>query len=572
MKTLAIIGMGPRGLYALENVLAQLSKSKKVVEITIFESYDRLGAGPVWDENQSESNWINITERALDGITARPELWYSDICINAFPSYHQWCKFSQKDNDPDTFPPRKKLGKYLNQRCESLKKDLEKSQIIDFIRSNVKNIDVSAGTFSIETEDNIYNSEDVLLTIGHQPTQLSEQIENWKSHCAVKNEMSVYAEPYPVKQFKTLKNTTDITIGLRGFGLAMIDVMRYLVINDFGNFKVVDSETFETVYYKSKAQNLRLVPFSLDGLPLSPKPLNKSIDDWYLPTTTELQNFKSEIESAAQTTNSGDSINFLIEPIAKIAAFIFYALGERRIETAHNKSEIEAITVDYLKDEKFQHALIQDETLSTYDLINSYINMALGEAEVSLDYCLWQVWRHCQPTLYEAFSYANVSDETIKKVIALDERSKRFSYGPPIESMQQILALVDAEIMTLDYTDNPEIELSAKGWKLSSTSDKSITTSVMINSVLDAPKLLDVNSSIIKSLLQNEMIQPMHSDLGIETFPNAYVKSDDKNEHMSLAILGRLAKGSVIGVDAILECFGSRIENWAKVYVENHED
>ncbi|MEM1215355.1 MAG: hypothetical protein AAGJ82_06710 [Bacteroidota bacterium] len=30
-------------------------------------------------------------------------------------------------------------------------------------------------------------------------------------------------------------------------------------------------------------------------------------------------------------------------------------------------------------------------------------------------------------------------------------------------------------------------------------------------------------------------------------------------------LLGRLAKGSVIGVDAILKCFGERKRQWAKV-------
>ncbi|WP_262486210.1 hypothetical protein [Gillisia marina] len=31
-----------------------------------------------------------------------------------------------------------------------------------------------------------------------------------------------------------------------------------------------------------------------------------------------------------------------------------------------------------------------------------------------------------------------------------------------------------------------------------------------------------------------------------------------------MAVLGRLSKGSVIGVDAILECFGPRVTDWAK--------
>lgn len=89
----------------------------------------------------------------------------------------------------------------------------------------------------------------------------------------------------------------------------------------------------------------------------------------------------------------------------------------------------------------------------------------------------------------------------------------------------------------------------------------------MINSVLDAPKLLDVTSPLIKNLLQNDLIQPIHSKLGIETTADGYVITPDDKNDVPIAVLGRLAKGSVIGVDAILECFGPRIEDWAKAYV-----
>ncbi|NNE32886.1 MAG: hypothetical protein HKN40_11010, partial [Winogradskyella sp.] len=192
----------------------------------------------------------------------------------------------------------------------------------------------------------------------------------------------------------------------------------------------------------------------------------------------------------------------------------------------------------------------------------------LGNAKVSLDYCVWQVWRHCQPSLYEAFSHAQVKKQIIKKVITLDERSKRFSYGPPIESMQQLLALVDAQIVTLDFVEDPDISLTEDGWRLKNGDDSISTSTVMVNSVLDAPKLLEINSEIIQKLLSHDLIQPIHSDLGIETRKNGFVKTADDKPDVSIAVLGRLAKGSVIGVDAILECFGPRIEDWAEAYVK----
>ena len=380
--------------------------------------------------------------------------------------------------------------------------------------------------------------------------------------------MALFEDAYPITQLKTIKNRTNINIGLRGFGLTMIDVMRYLTINDFGNFKVINKDTFETIYYKSKVQDLKLFPSSLDGLPLVPKPLNESIDKWYQPTEKELDLFKSEIEAVSQHRTETDSIDFLTHPIAKITSRVFLDLKEKSLAHTLSSSELEIIVLNWLNDDNYSHPLIQDHNISTYKLIQNYIDMALGTIPISLDYCIGQVWRHCQPTLYKTFSHTKVNNDIIEKVIALDERSKRYSYGPPIESMQQVLALVDANILILDFVNDPNINLIAEGWILTNSKNKSVSCSVMINSVLDAPKLLEVNTPLIKNLLQNDLIQPIHSKLGIETTADGYVITPKDKDDVPIAVLGRLAKGSVIGVDAILECFGPRIEDWAKAYVK----
>ncbi|WP_178988594.1 FAD/NAD(P)-binding protein [Winogradskyella schleiferi] len=573
MKTLAIIGFGPRGLYALENLLIDLSKSNRTVEIVVFEASETLGAGHVWKEEQPDSNWINITERALSGIEKRPKIKYGNIIVKGFPSYHQWCNFSLQPSENDTFPSRNKLGRYLNERYDSIEKSLGILNTFKIISVEVQSIDYNDnGKVIVRTNTESWVCDDVLLTIGHQPTELSEQMKTWKSYAKSKTNVSVFENPYPVSNLNVVKNTTDITMGIRGFGLGMIDVMRYLVINNFGNFKVVDNATLKTVYYKVKKQHLTLIPFSLDGLPLVPKPLNEIIDNWYKPTNKELGFFKAEIEAVAQTEKEVHTIDFLTKPMATIASRIFLDLKEKAFAHKFSAIELEAIVTNWLKNDDFQHELLQDENIPIDKLIQTYIDMALGEIPVSLDFCIGQVWRHCQPTLYAAFSHAKSNSKTIKKVIDLDERSKRYSYGPPIESMQQVLALVDANVLNLDFVNDPHIELESDGWLLTNAENKIVRCSVMINSILDAPKLLEINTDLVKSLLQNDLIQPIHSELGIETSEDGYVITPNDQPNVPIAVLGRLAKGSVIGVDAILECFGPRIEDWATAYVAKLED
>lgn len=572
MKSLAIIGMGPRGLYALENFLNQFSKYNKQINLLVFEASDTPGAGSVWHVQQPESNWINITERALVGLEERPKIVYNNTTIEDFPSYHNWCNFSQTEEEPDRFPPRKKLGIYLNERFNSIANSLKESKGFRVVKSNVTSLELKDNAVLIKSEEASWTCDDVLLTIGHQPTKLSEQLETWKTYFEDKNHIKLFKEPYPIEHLRSIKNKENQTIGIRGFGLAMIDVMRNLVINDYGNFKTVDNTTFQTVYYKVKEQGLRLIPFSLDGLPMGPKPINEKIDNWYKPSENELSFIKNKIESITETQRDTNKIDFLIKPMAKIGAKVFERLGNRTSQHHLETASIEAIIVNFLNDDDYKHELIQDKTIATYDLISAYVNMALGKASVSLDYCIWQVWRHCQPMLYKTISHAILNNETINKVISLDERSKRFSYGPPLESMQQILALVDANIIDLSFTNNPDIKLIETGWELKNKSKDTVVCNAMINSVLDPPQLLKINSPLILNLLNDDLIQPVHSDLGIETKANGYVVSDDEDKHIPIAILGRLVKGSVLGVDAILECFGKRIEDWAESYVKKLTD
>ena len=565
MKDFAIIGVGPRGLFGLERLLISLEKTNKPLKITLFEPSDNPGASHVWDINQASSNLVNINERALTGLIARPEIIFDNKKIHAFPSYHNWTNFSQSENDPDTFPPRKKIGKYLNERFLSIAKSLKKSSLFKIIQTKITSINLIENILNLTSEENkTYTFNEILITIGHQPTELAKQLKTWKKH----QNSNLFEDPYPVSQFKNLKNKSNITIGIRGFGLAMIDVMRALTINNFGTFKIIDPLTFKTEYKQTTSQNLKLAPFSLDGKPLAPKPLNENIDNWYKPTKYELENFKNEIKKTIDSNQKVDNIDFLIKPISKIASRVFLDLNKKAIVHDLEAKNLQEIALNWLNDEDFEHPILQCTSISTYKLIQYYIAMALGTTPVSFDYCLGQVWRHCQPSLYASFSYAKIDNDIIEKVITLDDRTKRYSYGPPIESMQQILALVDAQILSLKYINNPEIEITNQSWLFKNKNESAIHLNKMINSVLDAPKLLDVNAPIIKSLLNNDLIQPIHTKLGIDTKTDGRVISYNSENQLPISVLGRLSKGSVIGVDAILECFGKRIEDWADAYTK----
>ncbi|MFK8101160.1 MAG: FAD/NAD(P)-binding protein [Saprospiraceae bacterium] len=574
-RILGIVGIGPRGLYALEQLLTELEKrrSKRALVLYLFEATGKFGNGAVYDTNQVETNWINISERILC-LAKRPIINWGKLIIPAFPSYHEWHEIKPQElslTQADNYPPRAKLGLYLKERFDSLIQPLLTAEVVRLIDERVETIDLlEDGKLSLQTSLQTFDEiDEVLLTIGHQPTDISKQISTWESYFATNSENVLFKKPYPIQAILNSENLSpESTIGIRGFGLAMIDVVR-AIANQFGTFSLVDESTHKCSYEAKQPLSKFFVPFSLDGLPPAPKPLNAKLDRWYQPTEAQLTQFESNIGNHKQQREASNP-DFLIDAIVPIAAALYTKLPQRYNLSKLTTAEIERIVRSWFKEERYMHPLIFSIDQSAQKIMQAFVGMATGMEEVSLDFCIGQVWRHCQPSIYEKLSFNECADEVFVEIIELDERMKRYAYGPPVESIQQLLALIEQGALTLDLVENPEINLSPAGWKLQAN-EKEITVDLMINSVLDAPQIKSVNSPLIKKLLANELIQPLHDDYGVLTQESAYLVPEKEDQVVPIALLGRLAKGTIIGVDAILECFGERPKRWAAEAVNRHE-
>ncbi|MGB5822172.1 MAG: FAD/NAD(P)-binding protein [Saonia sp.] len=572
IKNLAIVGGGPRGLSALESIYGHMAIKGGLTsfQTMFFESRELPGAGHVYDADQPDTNWLNVSERGLT-ISGRQEVKCDDFLIPSFPSYQEWAGYDKNENSgsvPDKFPLRSTLGKYLYERYVSIASVLEKANLLQVIKGEVIEMDWNEGKFTIALKDGtIHQSEELVLTIGHQSTKNSKQILDWSAYVEENNMVELITKPYPVSDIlKSKLLGTYSVVALRGFGLAMIDVMRALTIGLGGEFKVVDEATQKMIYLKSGKEPSEIVPFSLDGLPMAPKLLNLEIDRWFFPTDEEKEDFKTTVGHIAEKGTATD-IQFLIGTIEPIAFRVFKDLGDKAYSYDLEEEELHKIINAWLSDEEFEHPLIVPKTNTAEETLKAFVGMATGTESISLDFCIGHVWRHCQPTLYKAVSFSNLEAEIIADIVELDERIKRYSYGPPVASLQQLLALIKIGIVTLDFVNDPDIRTTEKGWELSK-GKKSIIADLMINSVLDPPKLLDIDSPIVCNLLHESLVEPVHGELGIETYKNGCVALSEERDKIPLAVLGRLSKGTLIGVDAILECFGLRSELWAEGVVE----
>lgn len=571
-RTLAIVGCGPRGLSALESLFLNLAAhpAHGRIKVVLFEETNQFGSGPVYDSRQTPSNWINVSQRVLT-LAERPEIKLGTVILPAFPSYHAWSKVDPSawsEARADVYPPRAAVGRYLQERFTSIAAPLVQANIATRVSDRVDDVALADAHVVLTTRTGAqYTVDEVLLTIGHQPTERDAQLKTWHAFAQENDRVRLFTDPYPIRQFFTGPGMAGAVVGLRGFGLAMMDVVRGIVEGLDGTFVKGHDRSQSLTFIAGARAPKCFVPFSLDGLPMSPKPLNAKIDAWFEPEAAQRRLFEQKIGSEKVQANASGP-EFLIEAIAPIAGAIYSRLNPDQARPFSTEALTE-LTRKWLADSTFEHPLIVSKKVPPEEVMSKYVAMATGSAAVSLDYCIGQVWRHCQPSIYKCLSFSACTEAVIASIIELDERMKRYAYGPPVESIQQLLALVSAEVMTLAVVDDPDIELTPAGWKLTQ-GEASVTADVMINSVVDAPAVRAVQSPLMRNMLQNELIQPVHDDLGVATDEHGYVVSTDQHKQLPIALLGRLAKGTIIGVDALLECFGRRPELWAEKAAARH--
>ncbi|WP_298950911.1 FAD/NAD(P)-binding protein [uncultured Nonlabens sp.] len=567
MKRIAIIGCGPRGLHSLECLINSLSRKRdNNIHITIYDDQPELGSGQVWKTDQAKSNWLNISDRALINLKGRSETYYKSCKIPRFPSFIDWIEKYHNhalSDQIDQFPPRKIMGSYLHQRFTSIATTLINHEILEVKTEKVNELTYKNPYFIMTDAHNIsHQYDECLLTIGHQPTKDDDQIKSWKEQCK-KGAGKLFDNPYEYEKEVLDKVTENDKVALRGFGLAMIDLTRILTVEKGAEFKKIKDSDF-LKYIPSDTSIKKIVPFSLNGLPAVPKPLGKEVDQLFTPDTAQICSFKSKIVHSLQSVGTLKDLNFLYD------AFLDVAIPLHNKNASVNNSvedkSVFSIAKKWMRDMSYKHELILDTSIGCKQYMKATAQMAMGKTTVSLDYTLGQVWRHLQPSMYELFSHCDLNDLIMGDLIKLDESTKRYSYGPPVESILQLIALEEAGVLDLNYIKNPSINSNVKGWKLNNN-QQTQHINVMINTVLDTPRLVDIESGLITDLMKNDLLKPVTSDLGVFTNKDGTVQLDTQDNRIHLTMLGRNCKGSVMGVDAILECFGKRIEDWADAIV-----
>ena len=530
---IAIIGMGPRGLGALEALATQLSSTNLTVDVDIFDPVEHLGAGPNFCPGESEFCLLNIPVREVS--VAPPE----------FPgaTVGQFSDWPSLADDPDKFPPRAILGEYFEERYRDLARNA-KALHLSQRPETVTDIQSDGDGWWIETDHQRFGPySEVLLTQGQPATKPDKQLARWIDH-ARKNGVDLMPAYPGTDLLKAAKNWAGKNVAIRGLGLSTLDVLRILTCGLGGRFE-------NGHYQRSGQEPACILPFSLNGHAPVAKPDNADLDKRFDPTEDETNAFETALEEATDKAPEAalDRLcEALIEPVLRI-------LNEAG--NPLNASDVKR----WLSTER--DAPGSQETQSPTEALRTGVSIAEGETPPSIGYVLGQLWRKWQNALRIGFNSAQITPETAKALIGFDEGLKRYSYGPPVRSAKELLALIDAGLVDLRAADDPDITLVEDGWQMFQDGTV-MTVSAIVDAVMPPPALEQSTDSLMISLISNGKICALQDGLGAQTQADGQLLIQDGNVQLGLSLLGRQALGSVIAVDSIHDCFGAATDRWAK--------
>ncbi|MHA7056080.1 FAD/NAD(P)-binding protein [Aquimarina sp. M1] len=507
-----IIGLGPKGLYALERLLAQI-KSRNIqipIAIHIFNQNPFFGPGNVYRNDQAPYLIMNYANKNID-------IWSRELpepIVKETPDFTEW--LVKKTGTPtekliDGFASRAMVGSYL---MESFTRLCENAPLNVKITTHVTTIQKIAkrdGRIRLhstckETHHPI-TFDTLMLTTGH----LSNG-----AHFDTKKLSESYIEfIYPVSQ-KLSHIEADAKVAIRGFGLTGIDAILALTEGSGGRF---ESNTNGTLSYTASGKEPRAIfPFSRTGLPMVPRGTDSSDSNplRFFTEKTVLEfrdkpyiSFPEDILPLIKREVTFNYYKVIFKKYRRRLNFSSdYNTIDRQIAQFHNTFPSEK-RFDW---EAFINPFPSQKTLSHKD-IYGYVKLLIDEAEKGLDnspiMAAAGTWRQISPVFNILYSYAGLDaashhlfDTTYFGLF------NRIAYGPPIINMKKIMALAEAGIVDFSFIRSPKISMFTEDdftrYKLSN-GRKKIEVDYLINARVPRNETRNENS-LYANLLKEGLV------------------------------------------------------------------
>ncbi len=405
--SIAIVGCGPKGLYALDSLCqAVRGVPARQFDVHIFEPACFPGAGPIYDPAQPDVLLMNFPAYMIDAWTG-----------GRGPSLLSWLKSAGVPYTAGAYVPRAWVGRYLNDCFDRVLETAPDNMRITLHPKTVTTLRQVTGAWQVSPGAVLV--DEVLVTTGHQ---------DWTRRTQASRTGTI-ASPFPIADALTSAAVpSGCAVSCKGFALTFLDTVLALTEGRGGVFCMAEQSYS---YRPSGSEPALIAPFSRSG-----RPMRAKVDtDRFLPP--QGHRLVQEHSRAFETTLAEATDVTFRDTIWPALLRIADAMLQQP----------EGMAADGFaswREQVFTAKRCRAEMLLGYEI-------AKGVAAPDSLWALGEIWRRCYPTIVGWISHRDLAadDAAFFREIAVE--MERLAFGPPAQNIGKLLCLESIGLVSFDH-------------------------------------------------------------------------------------------------------------------------
>lgn len=480
VHSVAIIGIGPRGTYAIDfltRILAAYPLDERV-DVHLVEPHE-FGAGNVYCTTQPEYLLMNTAASQLTAF-ADEKLGSLDP-FEPGPSMHAWLQASGVALGPDEFPARAAHGRYLNAALKTICERALPRVTIHPWKCRALDLQSMDGRHQITLEEGFtpIMADVVLLTTGHSShaSAMHDKLSAFSAEQHRRGNKKIRFLPsiYPVERnIETLD--ADLCLGIVGLGLTFLDGLAAATVGKGGRFE--RDRLGQLVYHRS-GNEPKIVSWSLKGLPPSARAHNQKGATFRQPAHFLTRPRIDALRAKALSRTGTRQLDFQRDVLPLLLLemeYVYYnalcgrAFGARYLACAEDSAARAQHIAEVEPGSRFHWDHLADplagRTFASKDEYTAVLKEKIREdiAEASLGNingpykAAADVLNDVQGNIRYAVEFAGLTAEShcwVDRVFW--PLHHRIAAGPPSFRLEELLALMDAGVLDISFGPAPSL-------------------------------------------------------------------------------------------------------------------
>jgi uncharacterized NAD(P)/FAD-binding protein YdhS len=567
---LCIVGGGPRGTYVLLNMLTawRTRPLSGRLRIDIVEPVE-FGAGAIYHTRQPDFLRLNTI---ISQVTAYPD----DTVLSPLPklqgpTLYEWYRTGDNGLADDSYPSRRDTGRYLASVFRELVDDAPSSVTIECHRTTAVDMHkTDRNEWHIHLDDGKkLTCHAAVLAVGCAACTQTESaiLANTFGIPRSLAEERFVARPYPIEATLARVKSRE-TIGILGLGLTALDIIRACTVGRGGKFVREGSK----LRYLAGGDEPHIVAWSRSGLPLmaraaNQKPIDQKVQARFL-TEETIDGLRQERLLAAGTTKLDFLEDLLPLLLREMEDAYEAALASEAAVPEHNgcHEHPPATHVNGCNSFNWQQLVspLPSDALQSEDAFKAffldYVRHDIAEAHrgnmSSPVKSACDVIRDLRDKLRYAVEFGGLTPDSHRFFdLEFSALHNRLAVGPPVEAIEELLALIEAGIVDPFCGPAPRLKWDSDKGQLnlhpSAFSGPCRELSVIVNARLLPTDVTTTSTPLVRNMLagghivpyQNALNGTMYRPGGISVTDSYQVIDKDAQAQENLFAIGALTEG-----------------------------